>query len=381
MVSDVPMIRELGAGRAQLDTAEELSRIGHSVTTFDPRDAFRHRPRLHPFRPMQFASRARGFVRDHAPEFDVIDGLQACLPYSKHELRFGGLLVVRSTGLHPLYREYLEYERRHWPDRLPGSPTTRALYRWRDGRIERAGWRTYEVSDVIRVLNPDESKFFDRYPSLLGRVVEIPEGLPDSDIEALALARLDSPVRLARREVVVVGAWSLRKGAAEWPDIVRSTRALVPDACFRFLGTGVPAELVRQRFGQGAGIEVIEHYSAAELPALLRTASVGALPSHIEGYSLGILEQLASGVPSVAYDVPGPRTILQFESSLLVPRGDSAAFAKKLGDILLMSPQEHIALAGRCMERANQHRLSGLIARLATVYEERLARLRSRERR
>ena len=46
----------------------------------------------------------------HAGDFDVIDALQACAPFTKEDLGFDGLLVTRSTGLHPLYDAYTTYE-------------------------------------------------------------------------------------------------------------------------------------------------------------------------------------------------------------------------------------------------------------------------------
>ena len=36
LVSDVPLMRELGGGRVQLETAEELRRLGHSVQHSTP---------------------------------------------------------------------------------------------------------------------------------------------------------------------------------------------------------------------------------------------------------------------------------------------------------------------------------------------------------
>src|SRR3954462_9338594 len=110
------MVRELGGGRVQLETAEELRRLGHTVETFDPSDAFgeRGRQRLGRLQPTAFAGRARSFVRFGGGEFDVIDALQACLPYSKQHLGFGGRLVARSIGLTPLYAEYVDSERRRW---------------------------------------------------------------------------------------------------------------------------------------------------------------------------------------------------------------------------------------------------------------------------
>src|SRR5688500_5959163 len=113
MVSNVPWRRELGAARGQVDLAEELRRLGHLVEKFDYEDAFGgERPkRRHRLFPMRFARRARRYVRERADEFDVIEALPEDLPFARRDLRFHGLLVARSMGLHPLYEEYIRYER------------------------------------------------------------------------------------------------------------------------------------------------------------------------------------------------------------------------------------------------------------------------------
>jgi glycosyltransferase involved in cell wall biosynthesis len=375
LISDVPMVPELGGGRVQLEAAEALSQLGHDVTTYDPRDAFGRAPHLHRFRPLLFARRARDFARARASRFDVIDALQGCLPHSKREILFDGLLVVRSTGLRPFYREYIDYERERWPERVPGYRLTAGVHHWNRARVDHAVWHSYEVSDVIRVLNADERGFFESHSSLLDRVVELPEGLPDRHIDALLATGADPDRRLARREVVAVGAWSLRKGAADWPAIIRLTHARVPEARFRFLGTGVSAEGIRRHLDPGVDVEIVEHYRSTELPQLLATATVGALPSYIEGFPLGVLEQLAAGIPSIAYDVPGPRTTLKFEPSLLLRRGDVAAFAERLATILLMRANEYATLAQRCAAAVHEYRLSTLAPQLARMYEERRQRL------
>ena len=381
LVSDVPLARELGAGRVQLEAAEEMRRLGHTVATFDSHDAFTgSSTALGRLRPLAFSSRVKTYIRAHADDFDVIDALQACAPFTKRELGFAGLLVTRSTGLHPLYHAYTVYERRRWPERIPGSRPGRLLQRWNRRRIVSASRRDYETTDVIRVLNDDEREHLAGLDRLRARVVQLPEGLPDAHIDALGQTARDPHSRLAKRQVVVLGAWSLRKGAADWPAIVARTRDLVPGAEFLFLGTSVAGEVVLEELGANPadGIRVQPHYRSEDLPGLLASASVGALPTYVEGYGLGILEQLAAGIPSIAYDVPGPRTLLGRDSGLLVPRGDTEAFAVRITDLLLSAPEQYEALVERSLAIADRHRLSILVPQLLAIYQEGLDALPGR---
>ncbi len=65
-------------------------------------------------------------------------------------------------------------------------------------------------------------------------------------------------------------------------------------------------------------------------------ATVFALSSRYEGFSLALLEALAAGIPAVAMDCPsGPREILQDgRYGLLVPQGDEAAFQEALARLM-----------------------------------------------
>ncbi|MFM6472484.1 MAG: glycosyltransferase family 4 protein, partial [Dolichospermum sp.] len=99
----------------------------------------------------------------------------------------------------------------------------------------------------------------------------------------------------------------------------------VPNAKFLFLGTGVSLQKVLQDLNLPAcdWINIIPQYNSEELPMLLSGATVGAFPSYIEGFGFAVLEKLASGLPTIAYDVPGPREILKLlDGSLLTPVGD-----------------------------------------------------------
>lgn len=74
-----------------------------------------------------------------------------------------------------------------------------------------------------------------------------------------------------------------------------------------------------------------------ELPCLLRRADVFAFPSvdRSEAFGIAALEALASGVPVVASDLPGVRTVVRDGvNGFVVPPGDSVALAERLARIL-----------------------------------------------
>ena len=382
MVSEVPWRRELGAGRGQIELAEELRRRGHMVEKFDHRDAFRDElpARWHRLFSSRFARRARKYVRTHARRFDVIEALDGNLPFSKQDLGFGGLLVARSMGLYALYEEFIRFERTTWPDRIPGTVVGKTLHRLTVRQRSAASRRSLEAADLVRVLNEDEKAYVVEELGLGHKCIALPDGLADPFAEALARAALPAAERLRRNEVVFVGAWSLRKGAADWGEIITRTRALVPDANFRFLGTARERPDVLRDLGlqDDQGISVVPYFDAATLPSLLATATVGALPSYIEGCPFSILEQLAAGLPTVAYHVPGSRLILgRSARALMAPRGDIPGFAQLLAELLMLDEESYARLAAECVSVASEFRCSRIAEAILEHYTTIGAGLRS----
>jgi glycosyltransferase involved in cell wall biosynthesis len=369
IVSKVPLSPRLGAGRALTDEIDGLRQRGVQVETFDVRDAFASPPRLERFRPMAFGTRARDFVRRNAARFDVVESVHGTFPYSRRELGFDGVLVARSTGLVPLYLDYKRYERARWPGRISGTVPGRVLERVSDRRRLRAWTRTVAHADVIRVLNPDEVRYLDGLDAAAGKVLELPEGLPREYAMALEVAAASASERLDKPVVAFVGSWCLRKGAADWPTIMAKVRESAPGASFRFLGTGVSSERVRSDLSvPERGVEVVPTFAPVALPKLLRDVTVGVFPSYIEGWGLGLVELLAAKIPTVSYDVPGPRTILRAQP-LLVPRGNAEALARRVVEILRMDESSYRRLASTCAEIGRGPTLEETVDLLLERYE------------
>jgi glycosyltransferase involved in cell wall biosynthesis len=382
MVSDVSWRRELGAARGQIELAEELRRRGHVVKKFDHLDAFGDETptRWHRLFPLRFARRARKHIRTHGGRFDVIEALDGNLPFSKQDLGFRGLLVARSMGLYALYEEFIRYERTTWPDRIPGTVVGKTLHRLTVRRRSAASRRSLEAADLVRVLNDDEqARVADEF-RLGHKCIALPDGLAGEFAEALARAALPAAERLRRKEVVFIGAWSLRKGAADWGEIITRTRTLVPDANFRFLGTLRERTDILRDLGlpHDRGISVVPYFDAAALPSLLASATVGALPSYIEGCPFSILEELAAGLPTVAYDVPGSRMILgRSTRALMAPGGDITRFAELLAELLMLDEESYARLAAECVSVASGFRCSKIAEAILEAYTAMGAGLRT----
>jgi glycosyltransferase involved in cell wall biosynthesis len=184
--------------------------------------------------------------------------------------------------------------------------------------------------------------------------------------------------RLVQQKISFIGMWSLRKGARDWGEIIHRVRAAVPNARFKFLGTMTGNERVFRDLNIAPcdRIEIVPEYQPDELPDLLADATVGAFPSYAEGFGLGLLEQLAAGIPTVAYDAPGPRSILRGNlPELLVPVGDVEKFSKALIEIFSVDPGRYRQLVERCQQTASGFSWPVIARETVAQYQLHLARV------
>src|SRR5256885_3623497 len=337
-IVNLPWDPRLGAARVWLELSEQWKKAGHQVDKFCLSDAFPKPTRsraLSAWRQAVFPYRAARYVRRNGGKFDVIDCLIGTLPFSKKSLRFDGLLVGRSIGLYLAYDEFIRFSRRRWPDQPRGKFVGRLFYTFTSWLLRRCANRALVLCDLFNVPNEDEKQLLRKY-SVTPTIV-LPYGLNETERAALAAAARLAPERLARKEICFVGMWGLRKGARDWPEIVRAILSEEPSARFTFLGTMTDEQTVLRdlQLRSSESIRCRTSYDPKELPRLIGGAAVGLFPSYIEGFGISVLEQLACGIPTICYDVPGPRHIFDAEDAeFLVPTGNVKAMTDRALEIL-----------------------------------------------
>src|SRR5438067_1446442 len=335
-IVDLPSDPRLGTARIFMELSRAWETAGHKVSHYCLGDAFPAPTSSPPFsawRRLRFPGRGAAFVRKNAARFDVIDCLVGALPVTKHRLNFTGLLVARSIGSHRLYRNFEEMARERWPDQPRGKLSGRIFYTFFQQQLFRNSEKALQYCDLVNLPNEYELKCLSsKKPAIIQ-----PYGLTQEWRRKLVEAAASPETRLAGQKVSFIGMWSTRKGAKDWGEIIRRVRAIVPGARFKFLGTLTDNERVLRdlNFPACDWIEIVPEYQPEELPKLLSDSTVGAFPSYAEGFGLGLLEQLAAGIPTVSYGAPGPRSILQSSlPELLVPIGNVEQFFTGLVQIL-----------------------------------------------
>ena len=367
-INHVPAVRELGAGRVQLELGEELVRSGHEVDFFTPEADDRRAFRVGPLSWPRFAPLVHRHVRAVGHRYDVIEAHQGLVTRTKADLGFNGVIAVRSSGLVASYRRA---ERLFFP-RLPaearGRLAGRALRALTWHLDERAASRSFDVADVIHVPNADEKALLDE-EGLAHKVEVIPNALSEGTLEALAAVahgpRPDPPV------VVFIASWTGRKGVYDWPEILEAAWGETSDLRFHFAGTGADEATVRRdlRIGDDRRIEVTPRFPAEALPAVLAKATVGALPSYIEGFGLGVLETLAAGRPCVTYDVPGPRSLAgAVRQDWLTPVAQPALFGRRLAEVAAEERVHPDRYAEECVSFARNYNWRAIAEATLALY-------------
>ncbi len=373
-VVNLPWDARLGATRVWMELGEQWRAAGHTVDHFSLNEAFPN-PTAHnivlSLRQVLFPRRAARFIRRHAARYDVIDSLLGPVPFSKARLRFRGLLVARSVGLYWLYEKFDRYARTRWPDLSRGKIVGRIFYRFTRRYALQSAARAVRHADILNLPNEDELKSLREDIHSDKPAIVQPYGLTAERCQELARAVHPAEARMAAPKVCFLGMWSVRKGARDLAEIVRGIRAVVPNVTVRFLGTFTADASVLRDLGveRCDWCEIVREYQPAELPALLSDCTVGIFPSYVEGFGLGLLEQLAAAIPTVAYDAPGPRQVLApAADKLLVRAGDISAMSKRVVEILRLPLPDYIALQAQSSQLAAQYSWSDIASNTIAAY-------------
>ena len=106
--------------------------------------------------------------------------------------------------------------------------------------------------------------------------------------------------------------------------------------------------------------------SRTDIPQLWRSADIGVLSSHWEGFGLSAVECMAAGKPIIVSDVEGLRDVVG-NRELCFPQGNEKALAKKI-QAILNDPNTYHSLSNDCLVRAKKFDMSSTVHQYLSYY-------------
>jgi glycosyltransferase involved in cell wall biosynthesis len=120
-------------------------------------------------------------------------------------------------------------------------------------------------------------------------------------------------------------------------DAFLQVAASFPNARLLFIGHGEEESRLRHLLAKevaSTAVRIIPGASSADLPHWYRAMDVFVLPSRYENFSNALLEAAACGVPFIASNVGGNRTLQQGEAGVLFECGSSRDLGHRLRSFL-----------------------------------------------
>lgn len=225
-------------------------------------------------------------------------------------------------------------------------------------KVRKAGVRASRIHVIRNAIQPDAC------------------GHVDPHYKELLLGYFPHP---PQNVVVTAGRLSPEKGFEVLIEAAGQVCARYPEAGFVLFGEGPErAALTRQIAAHGLQERFILAGFRSDVTAFLPHADLAVLSSWTEGLPVVVLEAMAAGLPVVATAVGGtPEVIEEGLQGYLVPAGDAAALARRIGDLLTQESVRR-AMGERARQRITERFTFATQAVLYQQMFQGLARQRSK---
>lgn len=308
------------------------------------------------------------------------------------DTRFGGSLAAdrQISFEHRLPTENLHSVLRRLARAIPPGPGVLVSNDW----IELAMLCRHDPGKmVVQILHGDHDYYYDlavrhepvidvfvaysraMYDNLLRllphraeSILHLPYGIP---IPESARTPAPGPLRLIYAGRLEHG----QKGVFDLPDIDRRLGELGADVEWTVAGDGPDADELRRRWTGPSPIRWLGARTNAEILDLFTRHDAFVLPTRAEGFSVALLEAMASGLVPVVSDIPSgvPEVVERERTGLLPAVGATAGFAAAIAGLAqdrerleAMSAAARRTVAGRFEVRDRAADYQALYAR----YEE-----------
>ena len=258
-----------------------------------------------------------------------------------------------------------------------GNPLDMPRYRW--GKLL-AGlffkkWIT-SLAKVEVILAAADDKSIDAFVSRSGgilardRVIKFPTRVDTSVFRPINKATAGKEVGIDQNDLLVVNCG--RTNAVKGWDFIMEAFKLFhekdPAAKLVYVGDGEDRPSLEQainKFGLGQSVTVTGFQPPEIVAKYLNAADLCVVGSHMEGWSVAMLEALACGKPIVSTDVSGARDmILEGGNGYIVEKRDPNCFAEAMNRSLALKEAAKISL-----RLADKYALKNLVRELGELWK------------
>lgn len=315
MCSYLPLTSTLGGAKVYIEAAESYKKLGHNVFLIGIDEIVgKDKPVLdEEWRVLNFPEKLKEYILKNAHQYDVIEFESLFLPYPMKEY-VNCLMVARSVILHLHLKEIkipYFFGIKSFFGRILKGPQRRAML---EKKIHQC-LLGMKHADLVNVANPSDKKILIKYRIPEEKIIIHPYGISQAKLDEFTKAKIQNTKDGKRKIIAFVGTFDNRKGAVEFPKIIRQLLTTHSDLEFKLLGVfGMFSN--EESIHQYLGIEFKERihiygkYKPEDLPILLSDCSFGVFPSYLESFGFGVLEMMAMDLPVVGYDSPGINMLL-----------------------------------------------------------------------
>lgn len=207
--------------------------------------------------------------------------------------------------------------------------------------IDRA---TFRFMDMVCPLSPDLEAGV-RKSARHSRVKMILNGVDIAEIESI------DPVTKEHHNTFLIGYIGQLIERKDLGTLLKATKILLEGGSkirLTIIGDG-PKHAVLEEEARTLGVEAHVEFTGfrTDATAFLKSFDAFVLPSHMEGIPRCVMESMAAGIPVVASDIQGNRSlVVHGETGLLFPAGDCHDLADKIS-CLMRNPSETRVMAAK----------------------------------
>ncbi len=124
--------------------------------------------------------------------------------------------------------------------------------------------------------------------------------------------------------------------------------------------------------GLGGRVHFLDRVPHGELTNVLRASDLFVLTTEPpESFGIVLIEAMACGLPAMATDYPGVRAVVDEQTGILIPAGDSGAAAEALDRLVEMGPEGRESMGRQGREKAERlWAWPALLDRMDAAYAE-----------